>query len=309
MNLTQENINPFLNKYIALIDSICLEYHYESNIKHLLYLIIPAFIVKYGPNNENAILDCFKKVKIYISQKQDKIVTASFNRTLNKNATGYYTDKYVMINNYSESSLPVLIDNIVHEFNHAINSLNNEISYDDNTIRVRTGLSTINYDRKTLKYIDKSLEVALEEVLNTTQTEEIIDIINSFGKFSIENIEFSNMLYALKSEISSSGYSSDAYQYQKYICDELIKNRTFTPTINNLRFKGFIEDIPNLFDNVIGREGSYQKLNKLLTDIHILVLKYSKTKFFKNRIINQLRSKSNEVLALIKEYDSKCIFK
>lgn len=309
MNLTQENINPFLNKYIALIDSICKEYNYEPNIKHLLYLIVPAFIVKYGPSNENAILDCFKKVKIYISSKTDKVITASFNRVLNKNAAGYYTDKYVKINNYSGSSLPVLIDNIVHEFNHAVNSMNNEISYDDNFVKVRTGLSTINYDRKTLKFIDKSPEISLEEVLNTTQTEEIVDIINSFGKFNIDNIEFSNMLYALKNEISGSNYSSDAYEYQKYICDELIKNKTFTPTINNLRFKGFTEDIPGLFDSVIGRDGSYKKLNKLLAEVHVLVLKYSKAKFFKNRIINQLRSKSNEVLALIKEYDSKCIFK
>ena len=309
MNITQENINPFLNKYISLIDSICEEYHYEANIKHLLYLIVPAFSVKYGPSNEHAILDCFKKVKIYISGKTDKIVTASFNRTLNKNANGYYTEKYVSINNYSNSSLPALIDNIVHEFNHAINSLNNEISYDDKVVKVRTGLSTLNYDRATLRFIGKSKEISLEEVLNTTQTEEIIDIINSFGKYSIDNMEFSNMLYALKNEIKGNNYVSDAYNYQKYVCDELIKNKTFTPTINNLRLKGFIEDIPNLFDNVIGREGSYKRLNELLDEVHILVLKYTKAKFFKDRLLNKIRSKSNDVIALIKEYDSKCIFK
>lgn len=308
MNITQENINPFLNKYISLIDSICEQYNYESNIKHLLYLIVPAFIVKYGPNNENAILDCFKKVKIYISDKTDKIVTASFNRTLNKNANGYYTEKYVSINNYNGSSLPSLIDNIVHEFNHAVNSLNNEISYDDNIVKIRTGLSTINYDRKTLRYIEKSPEIALEEVLNTSQTEEIVNIINSFGNYKIDNIEFSNMLYALKNEIKGS-YVSDAYNYQKFICDELIKNKTFAPTINNLRLKGFIEDIPNLFDNVMGREGSYKELNKLLTELHVLVMKYSKAKFFKERILNKIRSKSKDVIGLIKEYDSKCIFK
>ena len=309
MNINQENINPFLNKYIPLIDSICKEYHYNSNIKHLLYFIIPGFIVKYGTSNESAILECFKKVKIYINDTHDKFITASFNRTLRKDSNGYYTDKYVVIKNYEGVSLPNLIDNIVHEYNHAVNSLNNEISYDDKYIRVRTGLSTLIYDKATMKFLEKSKEISLEEVLNTTQTEEIIDIINSFGKFNIDNIEFSNMLYALKNEINGSKYTSEAYQYQKYICDELIKNKTFTPTISNLRFKGFIEDIPRLFDDVMGEDGKYKELNKLLTEIHTLVIKYSKATLFKNRLLNKIRSKSHDVLALIKEYDSKCIFK
>ena len=201
------------------------------------------------------------------------------------------------------------MDNIIHEFNHAVNSINNEISYDEKIIKVRTGISTIIYDKKSLKYIKKSDEEALEEILNTVQTEELINKINSFSKFSIQNSELSNMLYNLKFEIPEDGYKSNAYSYHKYICNELVNNKTFTPTINNLRFKGFIEDIPNLFDTVIGRDGSYQKLNKLLTEIHELVLKYSKSKLFKERLLNKIKSKASEVTDLIKEYDVKCIYK
>lgn len=309
MNLSQDTINPFINKYIAFVDEISDRFIYENNIKHLLYLIIPAFVAKYGVNNENTILNCFKSVKIYVTNTHDNIVTATYNRSLKQRSDCYYTDKFVMINNYSETSLPILIDNIVHEFNHAINSYNNEITYDDKLIKVRTGLSTLNYDRQTLKFINKSNEVTLEEILNTHQTEEIVDIINSFGKYSIENNELANTLFALKHEIGPNNYTSDAYVYQKNVCSILINNKTFTPTINNLRLKGMIEDIPDLFDNVIGVDGSYQKLNIILTDMHNLILKYSNSKFFKNRILNKIRNKASLVTNLINEYEKKCIFK
>lgn len=309
MNLTQDNINIFLDKYIKFVDEISTEYNYENNIKHLLYIIVPAFVYQYGVTNESFILKCFREIKIYISGNYDEMITATFNRSLKRDKNSFYTEKFIMLNNYKESNVPVLIDNIVHEFNHAVNSVNNEVLWDDKYVKVRTGLSTIIYDKDTLKYIKKSDEISLEEILNTVQTEEIINIINSFSKFSIDNSELSTLLYTLKFEIDENGYKSDAYSYQKHICECLVNNKTFTPTINNLRFKGFIEDIPNLFDNVIGKEGSYKKLNKLLSDMHILIIKYSRRKFFKERLLNKIRSLSNDVRILIEEYDSKCIFK
>ena len=309
MNLNQENINSFIDKYVFFVDEISKQFNYSENIKHLLYLIVPAFIVKYGTSNESTILNCFRNVKIYTSNTHDNVVAATFNKVLKKGKDGYYTDKYVMINNYSDSKLPILIDDIVHEFNHAINSFNYEVTYDDKYVKVRTGLSTLNYLKDGLKFVDKSNEITLEEILNTAQTEEIINIINSFNKYYIENEELSNALYALKHEIGQKDYVSDAYAYQKHICKNLINNKTFTPTVNNLRFKGFISDIPNLFDNVIGRDGSYDKLNLLLTDMHKLIIKYSKAKFFKERLLSKIRGKANDVSTLIKEYEEKCIFK
>ncbi len=309
MDLTQENINLFLNKYIEFVNQISSENNYENNIKHLLYLIVPAFVYKYGINNESSILECFEKVKIYTTNEKNEYVKATFNRILKKDINGYYTEKYIMINDYSLTDLPSLIDDIIHEFNHAINSINNEITYDDKYIYVRTGLSKVVYDKETLKHLKNGNEVALEEILNTSQTEEIMNILNYFGDFKIENYELNSMLHALKNEIGVEPYKSNAYQYQKYICDELINNKTFTPTISNLRLKGFIEDIPNLFDNVIGRENSYKRLNSLLTEMHELIIKYSNAHFFKKNILNKIRSKSNDIIGLIKEYDDKTIFK
>ena len=309
MDLNQENINSFIDKYVYYVDNISRDFEYNENIKHLLYLIVPAFVVKYGINNESTVLNCFKNVKVYINGTYDKIVTATFNRSLKKDNDNFYTDKFIMINNYSESKLPTLIDNIVHEFNHAINSTNNEITCDDKYVKVRTGLTTLNYLKDSLKFEKKSNTTSLEEILNTAQTEDVVNIINSFGRFYIENVEISNALYALRHEIGDKKYVSDGYQYQKQICSSLINNKTFTPTVNNLRFKGTIEDIPYLFDNVIGIDGSYNKLNKLLNDMHTLILKYAKSKYFKNRLLNKIKSKAKEVSNLIDEYESKCIFK
>ncbi len=309
MNLNQDNINPFLNKYILFVNEISDMFQYDLNVRHLLYLIVPAFIVKYGASNESTVLRCFKEVKIYVSSGKNDTVTATFNRVLKKDSKGYFTNKFVMINNYSLSSLLEVFDNIVHEFNHAVNSINNEISYDDKIIKVRTGLSTLNYKKEDMSYIGRSDEVVLEEILNTAQVEEIISIIDSFSKFHIDNLELSNTLDALKKELGGSKYSSSAYSFQKNICKDLISNKTFAPTINNLRFKGYTNDISSLFDDVLGVPLSYKKLNKLLTEIHLLIIKYSSSKLFKKFYLGKIKDKAISVSVLIKEYESKCIFK
>ena len=308
MNIDQSNINQLLNKYIPFVDEISKEYDYSNNIKHLLYIIVPTFVAKYGINNESTVLNCFRKVKIYI-KNHGKNVSAAFNRSLKRDGNMYYTDKFITVNSFSTSSLSTILDNFIHEFNHAINSINNEIIIEDKYIKVRTGLTTLNYNRKDLSFIEKSKETVLEELLNTSQTEELLGIIKSFSNYHIENSELSNTLYNLNKELGSDEYTSEAYLYQKNICKILIENKTFTPTMNNLRFKGMITDIPSLFDNVIGEEGSYDKLNEMLSNMHSLIVKYSESRFFKNKYLTKIKSISKDIIRLIDDYDKKCIFK
>ena len=309
MILTQDNINSFLNKYITFVNKISDYYNYDNNIRHLLYLIVPGFVAKYGISNEKSILVCFEKVRIYISGTEDNTVTATFNRILRRNGNNYYTEKYVVLNQYKKASFTNMFDNIIHEFNHAVNSLNNEISLDDKYIKLRTGLCYLVYDRKNMRFLYKSNESFLEEVINTEQTEEIINIINSFGNYTIENVEFNNTLHVLKNEIVGNNYISDSYAFQSLVCDILMKNKNFYTTISNLRFKGFVNDIPIMFDGIIGKNGSYQYLNVLLKKIYNLQIKYSKSLFFKKIILNKIKLKAQELLSIIKEYDNKCIYK
>ncbi len=309
MDIENLDINSLIDRYISYVDKLSDKFSYASNIKHLLYLIVPAFVIKYGIKNESSILKCFESVPIMITGKEDKDNTAAFSRILTKKDGKYATNKYILLNEYKTADLLSMLDNIIHEYNHAVNSFNNEISYDDKYVKVRTGLSYLYYDKNTLMPLKKSDEVALEEILNTAQTSEIINIINSFNKYHIDNVEFSNVLYSLEKEIGTDKFTSDAYLYDSIITKELIDNKTFTPTICNLRYKGLIEDIPSLFDNVLARDGEYANLNRLLTEIHELTNKYANAKLFKNSILNEIRRKSLMVINLIKEYDSKCIYK
>ena len=60
MNLSNENINTFLDKYINIINEFCNRKNYPDNIRHVFYLVVPAFVIKYGLREETNILSCFE---------------------------------------------------------------------------------------------------------------------------------------------------------------------------------------------------------------------------------------------------------
>ena len=313
MNIEQSNINELLNKYVNFTNSICEENNYPNNIKHVLYIIIPAFIIKYGLKYENMILGCFEKIKIYIKEKENTTCTAYFSRVLKKSPEGimpkYYTDKAIVLNQYKNASLIDMLDNIIHEFNHAVNSMINEIKYDDKIVCMRTGLSYMIYDVNNISQLkEKTKDITLEEIINTKQTEDIIEIIRSFSKYQVYNEEFNNTFYNLKHSIEGE-YTSNAYYLQSFICKELMNNKTFIPTIENLRFNGNVDDIAGWFDNVTGNEGSYQKLTLLLEEILEDEKKLIKAKWFKKLKISKIREKMRQVMDIIKEYENNCIYK
>lgn len=312
--MTQDSINEFLNKYIDFTNQLSDKYKYPNNIKHVLYLIIPAFVLKYGIKEERKILSCFDNIPIFISDSINKKCTAYFSRMIHSyeedGLVKFYSSKKIVLNDYHGSSLVELIDNLVHEFNHAINSISNEVKWNQEEVLLRTGLSYITFYRNDVtKVKSRGKDITLEEIINTTQTESIINIINSFNNYEISNSEFSNTLYALKHDIDTSGYRSNAYYFQSYICKELMKNKTFIPTVENLRFKGNIDDIENWFDNITGISGSYKKLTILLDEILKEESELEKVKFFKKFKINQIIAKSREVLDIVNIFDKNCIYK
>jgi hypothetical protein len=313
MNIDQSNINELLNKYIGFTNRICEENQYPNNIKHVLYLIIPAFVIKYGLKHESMILNCFESIKIHIHEKENTNCTAYFSRILQKSPEGekpkYYTIKAIVLNQYKNASLVDMLDNVTHEFNHAVNSMINEIKYDDKIVGMRTGLSYMIYDINDITRIkEKTKDITLEEIINTKQTEDIIEIIRSFSKYDVHNEEFNNTFYALNHSINGE-YTSNAYYLQSYICKELMDNKTFIPTIENLRFKGNVDDIESWFDNITGNEGSYRELTLLLDTILEDEEKLAKAKWFKNYKINKIREKMRRVMDIIKDYENNCIFK
>lgn len=314
MDINNENINLFLNKYVEFVNNLCIKHNYPVNIKHVLYLIVPAFVMKYGIKEERNILSCFEKTPIHIDENNDSLEKAYFNRRICSTYEGgnikYYAQREIVINGYRDISLLDLIDSIVHEFNHAVNSIINEIKWNNDEVSLRTGLAYIHFYRDNINKVkSRSKNIMLEEIINTTQTESIINIINSFNNYEINNEEIKNTLYSLKHNINTTGYESSAYYFQNYICKALMKNKTFIPTIENLRYKGNVEDIENWFDNITNIRGSYNKMINLLEEMFNEEKSLQNVKLFRKYKINKIIEKSKKVLDIILMFDSNCIYK
>ena len=78
MNYDNNYINNLIETEISFSNNLALKYNYPDNITHLLYVIIPAFILKYGNSNKKLIEECFSNVPILINDKQDKLYQAYY---------------------------------------------------------------------------------------------------------------------------------------------------------------------------------------------------------------------------------------
>ena len=283
------------------IDEICNLYNYDSNITHLLYIIIPAFIIKYGIQKEKLILNTFKDIRIMISDKENKMVKAYYS-SIPININGdIKTKKIMVIQNYNKISLVDLLDNLVHEFNHAINSYINEIKITNKYIYLRTGLTFRIYKKEDLTFIKKDSSYILEEIINTKQTSDIINIIKEFDSND-------NTIYAINSETNDK-YKSNSYYLQSYVCKEILENKTFINTLENLRINGEVYDIEKWFDDIIGKQGTYKELIDLLEKVYNLEIEYTKKKIFKTFIISKIRNISSKIMNIVRKFNNNVNFK
>ena len=295
-----------VNKYISFVNEISNINEYDSNIKHLLYLIIPAFVTHYSIYKEKLILDTFKNIPIIISNERDDITQAYYTSIPRYDGDKIITQKVVVVQNYQGISLVQLLDNLVHEFNHAVNSYQKEIFIKDNTLYLRTGLSYASYSIPNFKPIQKDDSYVLEEILNTNQTEEIINYIKSYH--DDEHLEFNNTILAINHETDDK-YSSSAYYLENILMKNILTNKTFISTLNNLRITGDVLDISGWFDNITGQNNSYHNLIQYLKNIMKLEEKYATQKFFKNRIIEKIKDYIRKIMDIIENFNQNCNYK
>ena len=76
-----------------------------------------------------------------------------------------------------------------------------------------------------------------------------------------------------------------------------------------MRINGEIYEIDKWFDNIIGTNGKYKELNKILVEVYSLETVLSKKKMFKKSAINKIRNKSIEIMMIIKEFNKNVNFK
>lgn len=298
------NGNEILKKEKDFIDKICNEYQYDMNIRHLLYLIIPAFIIKYGMNREKQILNTFQEVPIISSEKENKTVKAYYSSTPKKEKGEYITRKYMVIQNYKNIQLVDLLDNLVHEFNHALNSSIKEIKTTKQYLYIRTGLSYRIYQKSNLQFLKKQNSYLLEEIINTKQTSDILNIIKNMKS---ESTEIMNTIYAINAETSAE-YFSDSYVLGSYVCKTIVNNRTFISTLENLRIVGEVYDIEKWFDDITGERDSYKRLNDLLVKLDQLERKYAGQKLLKKLTLSKIRETANQILKITEKFNQNVNF-
>ena len=293
--------NLIIEREKDIIDRISNKYNYDSNIRHLLYLIIPAFIIKYGINKEKLILNTFENIRITSTSRKDDQIKAYYVSTPILINNEYKTNKNMVIQNYNNISLIDLLDNLVHEFNHAVNSYTNEIKETNKYLYIRTGLTNRIYKKEDLSFIKKEDSYILEEIINTKQTNDIINIIKSFDNKN-------NTIYAINSETNNK-YSSNSYYLQSYITKEILNNRTFISTLENLRINGEVNEIDKWFDDIIGEKDSYNNFIKELNEIFELEKEYSKKKIFKSFTLNKIKDKTKNIMRIIDKFNNSVNYK
>ena len=302
-------LNDLMNRCKVTVDSLTEKYRYPSNISHLLYLIVPAFVVKYGLENERYILRSFDEIPILIHDQSNQVYQAYYT-SVPSHGEGdkIVTRKGIVLNNYQNIELMQLLDNLVHEFNHAINSINNEVLWDDKEVKIRTGLSYIIYDKVTLKPLRKEESAIIEEIINTKQTESIIDIIHSFYQYEFSDVEISNTLYSIHNSIQQK-YQSNAYLLQSIVCRQLMENKTFLSTLENLRFKGNVEEIVPWFEQITGVEKSFERLAHILNETLELQMDIENKKGLRFLKIRKIRSLNEEAMHLVELFNQNCNYR
>ena len=71
------------------------------------------------------------EVPIRINDKQDNVYQAYYYSIPEYKDGIINTTKGIVLQNYNNISLMQLLDNLVHEYNHAVNSIQNEIKKDE----------------------------------------------------------------------------------------------------------------------------------------------------------------------------------
>lgn len=299
------NENSILEREKSFVDRLGEKYQYDSNILHLLYVIVPAFIIKYGLEKERMIQNTLENIPILISKEKSKTTKAFYTSTLKKVDKTVQTEKFIVIQNYENIPLIELLDDLVHEMNHAIHSYRNEIHETKNYIYVRTGLTHRIYEKDTLKFVKKQDSYLLEEIINTKQTSDIINIIK---KLKPKDSSLETTIYAINQETEET-YESNSYFLQSYACREILKNRTFLSTLESLRWSGEVLEISKWFDDIMGEKGSYQKLIQDLNEMESLEIKYGKSRFWKKRILNQIRNLLQEMKNRMEQFNRNVNFR
>ena len=99
------NSKDIIERERPYIEEIANKYNYDSNITHLLYLMIPAFIIKYGVSKEKLILNTFKDIRKYIDRN-----TVQARRLFSLSDYGFYLFVFKLSASLVRALIPFLLE-------------------------------------------------------------------------------------------------------------------------------------------------------------------------------------------------------
>lgn len=88
-----------------------------------------------------------------------------------------------------------------------------------------------------------------------------------------------------------------------------MENKTFISTLENLRFKGNVEEVDYWFDNITGIENSFHRLVHILNQTLELQMKLEKNKGIRFMIINKIRSLNSEAMRIVEVFNRNCNYR
>ena len=251
--LKQNTINPFIDQVVLTIDSMFENTNIPQSFKDYLYLICTGMILKYGRDYTKDIYSSINNTKyIYgLVGLQDKLSKEEYEYLLPRlktNANAYTISsvrtenkqikiQYKIIITKDRNNKLQLLEYLTHELNHILSSLRNTFTKTNNGIYFRYGLFKTNLSTPNKKESGR----IFNEIINTLETEDIINQLIELRKYKIYNHKFLDalkMLDTIKEQYTATGYEPFVNLYRP-----LYNKKPFRDLIDKSMLEGNIESI------------------------------------------------------------------
>lgn len=264
---------------MSFIDDIAKKYDYGEEEKKIIKVAYDLFVNYY--ENQKRIEDVLENVPFFI-KKEKGSVKALFARRIYKKDKKYATKSKIVIRKADVFNLNDLLDEVVYQYNEAINSYKNELTIEKDKVIVRRGIE--------LKILSKSLKTEkiynslIEGAINSFQSEEILQRLT----------KQQNKLYNIK---GNENYLK--YQKERHFLKPILKSEDLMNIINNARIEGHIDSLEDKFYELTKVQNFFYKINNLLEENNLLETRYKSTKILKSFYNKKLKNNRLKINSLM----------
>ena len=267
INMDEKEVNEFLNFCKENIKQIDHALGVNDDLVDVKAIAFAGLVSYYGEEYFNDIYNAFLKTKFVRSSDSINELLVGFGMSL-EDALKYSehcpftfympvakkdlkTNKYsiertIYVSDYNDHM--ILVESIVHQMNHVINSMNNPIVNKRNCgLGSRMGISFDCFATR------KCESLELEEAYNRLQVSDIMERIMTFSIFDISVLGVGSILDSIFHNI---GFIEEKDDYMIEIIKPLYLDQEFNKTLVERRLSGRLAGIREEFDSKTS-EGTY----------------------------------------------------